>query len=171
MENISLRKLILQASYDAGACHIGSALSCVDIVDDIYSKMKKEDRFIFSKASGVCALYAVLAKRGIIAENKVADYLKKYPPEQLCELITIWIVLRIGEWNGYSIPCLQKDFNKLLVIWQKFGMNHFTPQEYEKYRQNVQKVNKEYNKHIEVPPYEEWRKENFRRKFEEVNIS
>jgi len=79
MENISLRKLILQASYDAGACHIGSALSCVDIVDDIYSKMKKEDRFIFSKASGVCALYAVLAKRGIIAENKVADYLKKYP--------------------------------------------------------------------------------------------
>ena len=96
--------------------------------------------------------------------------LKKYPSEQLCELITIWIVLRIGKWNGYSISCLQKDFNKLLVKWEELGMAEFTPEVYEKYRQNVQKVNREYNKHIEVPPYEEWRKENFRRRFEEINI-
>jgi transketolase len=74
-----LRKTIIEASYKAGACHIGSALSCVDIIWDIYSKMKKNDLFIFSKASGVCALYAVLAKKGIIPKNKVAYYLKKYP--------------------------------------------------------------------------------------------
>uniref|UniRef100_A0A6M3KWK9 Putative transketolase domain containing protein n=1 Tax=viral metagenome TaxID=1070528 RepID=A0A6M3KWK9_9ZZZZ len=41
--------------------------------------MKSNDVFIFSKASGVSALYAVLAEKKIIPKSKVAYYLKKYP--------------------------------------------------------------------------------------------
>ncbi len=74
-----LRKLILNASYESGACHIGSALSCIDILVEIFNKKKENDLFIFSKASGVAAYYAILAEKGIIPENKVAYYLKNYP--------------------------------------------------------------------------------------------
>lgn len=74
-----IRRNIIKASYETNACHIGSALSCVEILLEIYSKLKKEDYFVFSKASGVCALYAVLAEKGIIPKEKIAYYLKKYP--------------------------------------------------------------------------------------------
>jgi transketolase len=75
-----MRKSIIENSYKAGACHIGSALSCVEILVDIYfNKLKENDVFIFSKASGVSAFYSVLAQKGIIPQNKVAFYLKKYP--------------------------------------------------------------------------------------------
>lgn len=73
-----IRRIIIKASYEAHACHIGSALSCVEILLDIYSQLKEGDYFVFSKASGVCALYAVLAERGIISEHTIAYYLKKY---------------------------------------------------------------------------------------------
>lgn len=81
MENIckKIRRSILQESYDAGACHIGSALSCVEILVALYYKiMKEEDIFIFSKASGVVTLYSILADKGFIKE-KVSKYLKQYP--------------------------------------------------------------------------------------------
>lgn len=98
------------------------------------------------------------------------DYLKKYPVEQIVELLQIWFYCRIGDWNGYAVTGLIKDFNKLLVTWQKLGMNCFTPEEYEVYAANVEKVNREHKKNIEVPPYEKWREENFRRRFEEVKV-
>ena len=74
------RRIIIESSYQTKACHIGSALSAVDILVDLYfRRMKREDLFIFSKASGVAALYAVLALRGFFSEKKVVYYLKKYP--------------------------------------------------------------------------------------------
>jgi len=77
--NNRLRREILTASYKAKACHIGSALSCIDIIMDIFSKMKPSDYFIFSKASGAAALYVALSEIGVIPKKKVVDYLKKYP--------------------------------------------------------------------------------------------
>ena len=73
VKNKGLRKKILQASFQAGACHIGSALSCVDIVEDIFRKKRVGDIFLFAKASGVATLYCKLHP------NKAAEYLKKYP--------------------------------------------------------------------------------------------
>lgn len=75
----TIKRLVLQASYDAGACHIGSALSCVDILLDIFSKKKEEDVFLFSKASGVASYYALLSQMGFFPEEKIAEYLKNYP--------------------------------------------------------------------------------------------
>ena len=75
-----IRRRILKASFEAKACHIGSALSCVEILIALYFKvMKSEDVFIFSKASGGSALYSVLAEKGVIPEDKIAYYLKNYP--------------------------------------------------------------------------------------------
>ena len=76
----TLRKRILEASYEANACHISSALSCIDILISLYFKvLKKGDRFIYGKVSGVAALYVVLAEKGIIPKEKIAYYLRKYP--------------------------------------------------------------------------------------------
>lgn len=73
-----IRKAILNDSYKAGACHIGSALSCVDILCDLYYKiLNKGDIFIFGKASGIATLYAILEDKGII--KNAWKYLKKYP--------------------------------------------------------------------------------------------
>lgn len=82
-----VRQDILKASFEAHACHVGSALSCVEIITFLYCNIlkkalpsgKQEDIFLFSKASGVAALYAVLAQRGIISHEKIAQYLKEYP--------------------------------------------------------------------------------------------
>ena len=75
-----IRISIIENSFKAKACHLGSSLSAVEILVDIYfNKMKKQDIFLFGKASGVAVCYSVLAKRGIIPESKVAYYLKHYP--------------------------------------------------------------------------------------------
>lgn len=74
-----LRKKILEISYKAKACHIGSALSCVEIILAIDKVKKKKDIFLFGKASGVSTYYCLLAEKGIIPENKLAYYLKYYP--------------------------------------------------------------------------------------------
>ena len=74
-----IRRMIIEASYQARACHIGSALSCVEILIDIDVKMKKDDVFIFSKASGVAAYYCLLSVKGIIPKDKISYYLKNFP--------------------------------------------------------------------------------------------
>ncbi len=95
-----LRKEILTASYEVRACHIGSALSCVDIIWDIYNRMRPKDIFIFSKASGVAALYVVLAEKGYFPKCKVAYYLKKYPlPSK--KVPGVWID---GGSLGHGLP-------------------------------------------------------------------
>jgi len=87
-----IRQNILKTSYEAKACHIGSALSCVEILVSLYSKiLKKDDVFLFSKASGTCALYAILAEKGIINRKKVAYFLKKYPLAQK-EGFIVWFL-------------------------------------------------------------------------------
>ena len=75
-----IRRSLLKNSFSANACHLGSALSCVEILVYLYWQLlKDEDIFIFSKASGVAALYSVLAEKGIIPKSKIAYYLKNYP--------------------------------------------------------------------------------------------
>lgn len=75
-----IKRDILKASFDAKACHIGSALSCVQIMVDLhYKTMKEGDIFIFSKASGVATYYAILADQGYFPKEKLPYYLQNYP--------------------------------------------------------------------------------------------
>ena len=75
-----IKREILIASQKAGACHIGSALSCVDILYDLFylDKLNPKD-FIFGKASGVAAYYVILADLGYFNKDHTWKYLKSYP--------------------------------------------------------------------------------------------
>ena len=99
-----LRKEVLRISYKAGACHIGSSLSCLNIIYNLYFKtMKKDDLFVFSKASGVSALYVVLAEKGIILREKLVYYLKNYP---LCSSKVPGVICDSGSLgHGFPIAC------------------------------------------------------------------
>ena len=74
-----IRRDILISSYEAGACHLGSALSCVDIlVPLLYNPLFNGD-FLFAKASGVATYYAILADQGVFPKEKLSYFLKNYP--------------------------------------------------------------------------------------------
>src|ERR1700753_2123372 len=69
-----LRFKVIEMSHTAGTPHLGSALSCLDILTALYWKVAHvpagnptdvlRDRVILSKGHAASALYAVLAGRG-----------------------------------------------------------------------------------------------------------
>lgn len=69
-----LRFRVIQMSHAAGTPHLGSALSCIDILATAYWRVlridsqnaddENRDRFILSKGHAASALYATLAARG-----------------------------------------------------------------------------------------------------------
>lgn len=79
-----IRARLVRMSHEAGAPHLGSALSCVDLLVAAYwgflnldaenCRDENRDRFILSKGHSAAALYATLAERGIIAEELLKTY-------------------------------------------------------------------------------------------------
>mgnify|MGYP001026924801 CR=1 FL=1 len=79
-----IRKKILKMIFTSQAPHIGSALSCVDILTVLYFKIlsiepknplaKARDRFILSKGHAASALYAALCQRGFFPEEILNTY-------------------------------------------------------------------------------------------------
>ena len=80
----TLRARIIETSHKAGMPHLGSCLSCVDILAAIYFAVLRidaatpraatRDRFILSKGHGAPALFQVLAMRGFYPESMLDDY-------------------------------------------------------------------------------------------------
>jgi len=79
-----LRGSIIEVSGRAGVPHLGSCLSCVDILATLYwgvlrldptnSASAERDRFLLSKGHAAPALFQVLAKRGFFPENLLDNY-------------------------------------------------------------------------------------------------
>ena len=66
---IDLKKRIVEIAYKHKLGHLGSYLSSVEIVDEIYSKMDKDDIFILSSGHASLAMYVCIEKYfGIDAE-------------------------------------------------------------------------------------------------------
>lgn len=87
------RRKIIECSYRSGACHIGSALSCVEILNVI----GKKKYFIFSKASGVAAYYCLR-----FPLKKAIRLLKEHPlPSKEAGLL--WSGGSLGQ--GLSVAC------------------------------------------------------------------
>lgn len=57
-----LQRRILDISFRRGLSHIGSCISCVDIIDDIYSRKAPDEPFCMGNAHAGLALYVVLEK-------------------------------------------------------------------------------------------------------------
>lgn len=81
-----IRYQLVRMSHASGAPHLGSAMSCVDILVAAYwgclninparPDDPDRDRFILSKGHAGSALYAVLAEKGFFPETWLDDYAK-----------------------------------------------------------------------------------------------
>ena len=79
-----IRKTILRAVCDAQASHVGSALSCADILSVLYFNVLKidpkspksllRDRLILSKGHAGIGLLSTLAQRGFFPVSKLKNY-------------------------------------------------------------------------------------------------
>jgi transketolase len=66
---MNLKKRIAVIAYKNKLGHLGSYFSSVDIIDEIYSKMDKDDIFILSSGHAALALYVCLEKyKGVNAD-------------------------------------------------------------------------------------------------------
>lgn len=91
-----IRGTVVEMSHHAKAAHLGSSLSCVDILTAIYFHAlrfesqnfnnSERDRFILSKGHAAAAIYATLAQKGIISKELLQGYgqigsdLEEHPP-------------------------------------------------------------------------------------------
>ena len=62
--NKDLKRRIITISYRRKLSHLGSVLTAVDIIDDIYKTKKPDEKFILSSGHAGLALYVVLEKYG-----------------------------------------------------------------------------------------------------------
>lgn len=62
IKEINLKQRLLEICYLNKLHHLGSYFSCLDIIDDIYSKMNENDLFVLSCGHASAALYVVLEK-------------------------------------------------------------------------------------------------------------
>lgn len=64
--------------YRAQTCHLGSDMSCVELLATLYFEvLKKTDHFIMSKGHGAAALYATLAEKGVFDKQLLENYGKE----------------------------------------------------------------------------------------------
>jgi transketolase len=59
---INLKKQIVKIAFKHKLSHLGSYLSSVEIIDEIYSKMDKDDIFILSSGHASLAMYVCIEK-------------------------------------------------------------------------------------------------------------
>lgn len=94
-----LRGTVIQMSHDAKSAHLGSSLSCLDILTAAYWHVlsidpknptdNARDRFILSKGHAAMALYATLSNRGYFPVEELKTYnqdngrLAEHPPANL----------------------------------------------------------------------------------------
>lgn len=77
---LSIRREIIEMAYRSGGPHVGSALSCTDILATLYfstlrlERWELRDIFILSKAHAAMALYAALSVRGIMSADLLNGY-------------------------------------------------------------------------------------------------
>ena len=85
-----LRFKVIEMSHAAGTPHLGSALSCLDILVAAYWNIVRvdaqkpsdpaRDRFILSKGHAASALYATLAERGFFPKTWLDNFAKHRSP-------------------------------------------------------------------------------------------
>jgi len=79
-----IRKKVIEISHQANASHLGSALSCIDLLTVLYSQVLKidknnlfdenNDKFILSKGHAAAAIYTTLAYHGFFPIEKLVDF-------------------------------------------------------------------------------------------------
>ncbi|MGA1870300.1 MAG: transketolase [bacterium] len=76
----AIRKKIITIAHKSKSPHVGSCLSCVDLLTILYfyklrlDTWSERDIFILSKGHSALALYSTLAEKKIIGKEKLEDY-------------------------------------------------------------------------------------------------
>lgn len=94
-----IRGRVIEMCHASNSAHLGSSLSCIDILTAAYwhvldidprsPNKPTRDRFILSKGHAAMAIYATLAMRGFFPEDELATYnrdngrLAEHPPANL----------------------------------------------------------------------------------------
>ena len=131
-----LRYRVVQMSHEAGAAHLASSLSCIDILAVLYEnilefnikhpKSPDRDRFILSKGHAASALYAILASKGFIDNSMLQTYGKKgsfleehaspHIPGVEAATGSLGHGLPIGVGMALSAKILQKSFRVYVLM-------------------------------------------------------
>lgn len=79
-----VRRLIIEVAYRSKSAHVGTSLSCVDLMVSLYfhelyidkRDWRNRDMFVLSKAHAAMALYAVLTVKGLIDRETFLNYMQ-----------------------------------------------------------------------------------------------
>jgi len=129
------RKLIIEAACRSKSAHVGSSLSCVDLLVALYfhklnnidkKNWNNRDIFILSKAHAAMALYAVLTLKGIITRRTFEGYFQNNGtlPAHLDRFTACGIEVSAGSLgHGFNIALgmaygykLKRDKRKVFVL-------------------------------------------------------
>lgn len=128
------RKLIIEIACKSKSPHVGSALSCVDLLVALYflelninaKDWGNRDIFILSKAHAALALYVILTMRGIISRKKLNGYFQNNGtlPAHLDRFIAKGIEVSVGSLgHGFNMAIgtaygykLRKDKRRVFVL-------------------------------------------------------
>jgi transketolase len=77
--NKDLKRKIIEISYKHTLSHLGSCLTAVDIIDEIYANKKPEEKFVLSSGHAGLALYVVLEKYEKINAEKIFNHHGVHP--------------------------------------------------------------------------------------------
>jgi len=128
------RKLIIEVACRSKSAHVGSSLSCVDLVVALYfnelnineKEWHSRDIFILSKAHAAMAMYAILTIKGIMSKEIFMDYLQNDGtlPAHLDRITSKGIEVSAGSLgHGFNIALgmaygfkMKKDKRKIYVL-------------------------------------------------------
>lgn len=74
IKNKDLKRRIIEISYKHKLSHLGSCLTAVDIIKDIYDTKKPDEKFVLSQGHAGLALYVVLewySKEKVVSSNSL----------------------------------------------------------------------------------------------------
>ena len=77
--NKDLKKRIIELSYKHKLSHLGSCLTAVNIIDEIYKIKKPDEKFILSAGHAAVALYCVIEKYEGIDAEKIFEHHGVHP--------------------------------------------------------------------------------------------
>jgi transketolase len=95
-----IRREIIEMAYSSQGPHVGSALSCADILATLYHGVlrldpwEERDVFILSKAHASMALYATLASSGIMPRELLESYCRENG-----------LPAHLDRQTGYGVEC------------------------------------------------------------------
>ena len=77
IKSLNIQKRFLKMYFEANAGHVGSSLSCVDILTFVFFKLFNiQDEFILSKGHAAASLYSSLCEYGLIGEEQLETFYK-----------------------------------------------------------------------------------------------